>query len=319
MCKWSVMIVAVSAVCVGVLMQGCGSREGGAKATTVGYSQVGAESAWRTAETRSMKDTAKARGYVMKFADAQNKQENQIKAIRSFIEQGLDIIMVSPVVETGWEPVLKEAKEAGIPVFLVDRRANVDESLYVSFIGTDFIYEGGEAGKWLARKMGGKANIVELQGTTGSAPMIDRRKGFAAAIAEFPGMKVLDSQSGDFRRSGGKQVMEAFLKKHGDTIDAVFAHNDDMALGAIQAIEEAGRKPGEDITVVSIDGVKDAFIAIIDGTLSCTVECNALLGPTVFDALEKFQKGEVVPKRIVAADKVFDSSNAAAALPDRQY
>jgi ABC-type sugar transport system substrate-binding protein len=285
----------------------------------VGYSQVGAESAWRTAETRSMKETASKNGIDFRFADAQNNQANQIKAIRSFIEEGVDVIMLSPVVETGWESVLKEAKEAEIPVFLVDRRASVDESLYVTFIGSDFVFEGREAGKWLAKKVAGKATIVELQGTTGSAPMIDRQKGFKEIIAKYPGMKVIDGQSGDFRRSGGKQVMEAFLKKHGKRIQAVFAHNDDMALGAIQAIEEAGMIPGKDIIVVSIDGVKDAFKAIIAGKLNCTVECNAMLGPTVFDALDKFRQGQTVPKRTIVEDKVYDITNAEAALPNRQY
>jgi simple sugar transport system substrate-binding protein len=291
------------------------------KKLVVGFSQVGAESGWRTANTESIKSEAAKRGIDLRFSDAQQKEENQIKAIRTFIAQGVDVIAFSPVVETGFEPVLQEAKKAGIPVVLSDRAVKVsDESLYKCFLGSDFIEEGRRAGKWLAEKTGGKGKIAELVGTVGSAPAIDRKKGFEQILANYPDLKIVKSQSGDFTRAKGKEVMEAFLKApDAKEITAVFAHNDDMALGAIQAIEEAGLKPGKDIIIVSIDGVKDAFKAMADGKLNCSVECNPLLGPQLFDIVEKVAAGQEVPKRIVTQEGVFDESVAAAELPKRQY
>ncbi len=288
---------------------------------TVGFSQVGAESAWRTANTQSIKDEAAKRGINLQFADAQGKQENQIQAIRSFIAQKVDVISFSPVVETGWEPVLKEAKEAGIPVVLSDRRvATTDDSLYATFLGADFIEEGRRAGKWAIDAMKGNAVIAELQGTPGAAPAIDRKKGFEEAIASQPGMKIIKSQTGNFERAKGREVMEAFLKSpEGASINLVFAHNDDMALGAIQAIEAAGKKPGVDIKIVSIDGVRDAFVAMTEGKLNCSVECNPMIGAQLFDLIEKVSKGESVPKRVTVEEGVFPQEKAAAALPTRAY
>lgn len=290
------------------------------KKLTVGFAQVGAESAWRTAETESIKSEATKRGVTLKFSDAQGKQENQIRAVRAFIAQGVDAIILAPVVETGWEPVLREAKRAKIPVVLVDRGIKTaDESLFATLIASDFVAEGRMAAEWLAKKTGGKANIIELQGTPGAAPAIDRKKGFEAVIKAHPAMKIIASQSGDFRRSGGKEVTEALLKGAGASVTAVYAHNDDMALGAIQALEEAGKKPGTDVVVLSIDGVKGAFEAMVAGKLNCTVECNPLLGPMAFDAVEKSLKGEKLPKKTVVQDRVFDASTAAAELPNRKY
>ncbi len=287
---------------------------------TVGFSQIGAESGWRTAETESIRGEAATRGIDLRFSDAQQKQENQIKALRTFLAQGVSAIILAPVVETGWEPVLREIKQANIPVILVDRGVKVsDDSLYTTLIASDFVEEGRMAGKWLAEKIGGKGNVVELQGTPGAAPAIDRKKGFEEVLAKHPGMKIIKSQTGDFTRSKGKEVMEAFLKSEGKNIKAVYAHNDDMALGAIQAIEEAGMKPGTDIIIVSIDGVKPAFEAIAAGKLNCTVECNPLLGPTVFDTLEAIRKGEKVEKKIIMKDEVYDETNAKQALPNRKY
>ncbi len=288
---------------------------------TVGFAQVGSESGWRSANTESIKSEAAKRGINLKFADAQQKQENQIKAIRSFIAQGVDVIAFSPVVETGWEPVLQEAKRAGIPVILSDRSAKLsDPSLYVSFMGSDFVEEGRRAGNWLAKKMNGKANIAELQGTPGAAPAIERSKGFKEILAKYPDMKIIKSQSGDFTRAKGKEAMEAFLRSpEGPKINALYAHNDDMALGAIQAIEAAGKKPGKDIIIVSVDGVKDAFTAMVNGKLNCSVECNPLLGPQLFDAVEKLVAGQPIPKRIFSKEGVYDETTAKAALPTRQY
>ena len=286
----------------------------------VGFSQIGAESGWRTAETTSIRSEAEKRGVNLKFSDAQQKQENQIKAIRTYIAQNVNAIILAPVVETGWEPVLKEAKRANIPVILVDRGVNVsDDSLYTTLIASDFVAEGRMAGEWLAEKTKRRANIVELQGTPGAAPAIDRQKGFMEVLSHHPEMKVIKSQSGDFTRAKGKEVMEAFLKAEGKNINAVYAHNDDMALGAIQAIEEAGMKPGTDIIVISIDGVKAAFEAMVEGKLNATVECNPLLGPAAFDAIEKVRKGETLPKKTVVQDKLFDQSVAKDVISDRKY
>ena len=293
---------------------------GETKRLVVGFSQIGAESAWRTAETESIRTEAEARGVVLKFSDAQQKQENQIRALRTFISQKVDAIILAPVVETGWEPVLREAKRAGIPVVLVDRGVDVeDDSLYTTLIASDFVEEGRMAGRWLAERLGGTGRIVELQGTPGSAPAIDRKRGFEEAIADFPGMTVVRSQSGDFTRAKGKEVMEAFLKAEREKIDAVYAHNDDMALGAIQAIQEAGLKPGTDVVLVSIDGVRAAFEAMVEGTLNCTVECNPLLGPAAFDAVERALAGETLPKWIKVEDRVFDQSVAAEIIGTRKY
>jgi ABC-type sugar transport system substrate-binding protein len=298
-----------------------GHRQSGDEtAITVGFSQIGAESAWRTAETASIESQAQRRGVDLRRSDAQQKQENQIKALRGFIAQGVDAIILAPVVETGWEPVLREAKAAGIPVILVDRGVDVpDDSLYATLIASDFVEEGRMAARWLADKTNGQAAIVELKGTTGSAPALDREKGFHEVIDKYPGMTVVKSQTGEFTRAKGKEVMEAFLKAEGDRIDAVYAHNDDMALGAIQAIEEAGRRPGQDIIIVSIDGVRAAFEAMIAGKLNCSVECNPLLGPRAFDAVEAILAGKTLPKHIVVQDRLFDQATAAAELPNRRY
>ena len=307
-----------AAAAIAVALSGCGSQRG---KIVVGFSQIGAESGWRTANTNSIKEEAKKRGIDLKFADAQQKQENQFKAIRSFIAQKVDVIMFSPVVESGWGPVMKEAKDAGIPVIVSDRRPDVSEDYYAAFIGSDFVEEGRNAAKFLAKKMNGHAVIAELQGTTGSAPANDRMKGFREVLKQYPDMKIVMTQTGNFTRAEGQQVMEAFLKSpQGNKINALFSHNDDMALGAIQAIEAAGKKPGKDIVIVSVDGVKDAFQAMVDGKLNCSVECNPLIGPQLFDAVDAVVHGKKLPsKRIVVKESVYEQSQAAAALPNRKY
>jgi len=311
----------VAVVCLVGLMAGRSTAEDAKKKLVVGFSQVGAESQWRTANTESIKSEAAKRGIDLRFSDAQQKEENQIKAIRSFIAQGVDVIAFSPVVETGFEPVLQEAKKAGIPVVLSDRAVKVsDPSLYVSFIGSDFIEEGRRAANEVAKLTGGKAKIAELVGTVGSAPAIDRKKGFEEVLTKYPDMKIIMSQSGDFTRAKGKEVMEAFLKApNAKDINVLFAHNDDMALGAIQAMEEAGIKPGTDIKIVSIDGVHGAFEAMKDGKLNVTVECNPLLGPQLFDLIEKVANKQEVPKRVVTQEGVYEQAQAAAELPNRKY
>ena len=295
----------------------------GQKKIVLGFSQIGAESEWRTANSESIKSAAKESGIDLKFADAQQKQENQIKALRSFIAQKVDVIAFSPVVETGFETVLREAKAAKIPVILTDRAvATKDDSLYVTFMGSDFLEEGRKAGRWLTDYMKAKpgdVNIVELQGTVGSAPAIDRKKGFEEVIKAEPRFKIIRSQTGDFTRAKGKEVMEAFLKADAGKINVLFAHNDDMAIGAIQAIEEAGLKPGKDITIVSIDAVKGAFEAMMQGKLNCTVECSPLLGPQLMSAVKDVVAGKPVPKRIVTKEGIFPMEVAAKEFPNRKY
>ena len=252
-------LIAASAITLSAFaLTACGSDSEGGDATasddgsfTMGFAQVGAESGWRTANTKSIQDSAKDAGVELKFTDAQGKQENQIQAIRSYIQQKVDVIAFSPVVETGWDAVLQEAKAANIPVILTDRAVDSeDTSLYKSFLGSDFVVEGEKAGQWLVDNAAdsdvngdGKINVVQLEGTTGAAPAIDRAEGFADTIKSDPKIKVIASQTGDFTRDGGKKVMESFLKSQKD-IEVVFAHNDDEGLGAIEAIKAAGMTPG---------------------------------------------------------------------------
>jgi galactofuranose transport system substrate-binding protein len=310
--------VALAMIVLAGLAQGQSKKK-----ITLGFAQIGAESEWRTANTKSIKESAAEAGINLKFSDAQQKQENQIKAIRSFIAQKVDVIAFSPVVETGWDPVLREAKAAKIPVILTDRAVSTkDDSLWVTFIGSDFVEEGRRSGKWLVEKMKdnpGPIRIVELQGTVGSAPAIDRKKGFEEIIKDKPKFKIVRSQTGDFTRAKGKEVMEAFLKAEGKKINVLFAHNDDMAIGAIQAIEEAGLKPGKDIIIVSIDAVKGAFEAMIAGKLNVTVECSPLLGPQLMSAVKDVVAGKTLPKRIVTVEGVFPMEVAAKEFPNRKY
>lgn len=290
------------------------------KTLVVGFAQIGAESGWRDGETQSIKDTAAKLGVDLKFSDAQQKQENQIKALRGFIAQKVDVIGIPPVVTTGWDAVFKEAKDAGIPIILVDRRADVPDDYFTSFIGSDFVLEGKNAAIELAKLVNNKANIVELEGTVGAGPAIDRKKGFDDEIAaNYKDIKILESQSGDFNLAKGKEVMQSLLKKYPDQIQAVYAHNDEMALGAIQAIEEVGLKPGVDIKIVSIDGEKAIFEAMAAGKANVTVECNPLLGPQFFEAALKVANGESVDKWIKSNEGIFGQDTAAAELPNRVY
>jgi len=289
---------------------------------TVGFSQVGSESGWRAAETKVSKIEAEKRGVDLRISDAQQKQENQIRAVRSFIAQGVDAILLAPVVATGWDAVLKEAKEAKIPVVLLDRSIETkDDSLYLTAVTSDTVYEGRVAGEWLAKETGGKCNVVELQGTVGSSPAINRKKGFDEVVAANPGMKIIRTQSGDFTRTKGKEVMESFIKAEGGgkNICAVYAHNDDMAIGAIQAIKEAGLKPGSDIKIVSIDGVPDIFKAMSDGEANVTVELTPNMAGPALDALMAFKKDGTAPKKWIQTEsKVFTPETASAEYEKRK-
>jgi len=320
--------LAMALVAVSASLVGCGDRVAREESKGVlpsqpkegkivmGFSQIGSESDWRAANTVSIKAEAEKRGIDLRFADAQQKQENQIKALRSFISQKVDVIAFSPVVETGWEPVLKEVQRAGIPVILTDRNVDVtDRSLYVTFIGSDFVEEGRRAAKWFIENTTGDVKVFELCGTPGASCAIDRKNGFEEAIKDVPRITIIHSQDGNFERGRGKEVMEAFLKTpKAKEFNALYAHNDDMALGAIQAMKEAGLKPGVDIKIVSIDSVKAAFEAMIAGELNCTVECNPLIGPQLFDLVEA-----LVKKRIVIKEGVYPAETAKDVIKTRQY
>ncbi len=285
----------------------------------VGFSQIGAESEWRSANTLSIKETAEQLGVELRFFDAQQKPENQIIALHSLIVQKVDVIGISPLVETGWDEIFQEAKDAGIPIIIVDRRADVSEDLYATYLGSDFIEEGRNAARIMVKLTGGKANIVEMLGTIGSAPANDRFKGFREIIRDYPDMQIIDSQVGDFTRAKGREVMDLMLKIHQGKITALYSHNDDMTYGAIEAIEEAGLKPGQDIKIVSIDASHGAFEEMIAGKLNATVECNPLLGPQFFELVLKVVNGEPIPKRVYSKESIFFPDDAEEVLPTRKY
>ena len=279
----------------------------------VGFAQTESNNPWRLAQTASMKEEAEKKGWQLVYTDAAGDAAKQVADVESMIAQKVDAIFLAPREEKPLVPAVKKAKAAGIPVILLDR--TVDPKLakagedYVTFIGSDFIEEGKRAGEWLIEKTGGKAKIIELEGTTGSSPANDRKKGFHDAIAGESGMEVVASQDGDFERNKGRQVTETLLQANPDAT-AIYAHNDEMAIGAIAALEAAGKKPGKDVIIVSVDGSKDALQEIIDGKMGATVECNPRFGPKAFETLEKYAAGEKIPPTIINPDKFFDSSNA---------
>ena len=276
-----------------------------AEGETIGFSQIGSESGWRAAETTLTRSQAEDRGYQLQFSDAQQRQENQIAAIRSFVAQGVDAILLAPVVATGWDSVLQEAAEAEIPVVLLDRQVDSADDLYLTAVGSDLVHEGEVAGQWLVDEVAGDpCRIVELQGTTGSSPAIDRKTGFENAIAGHDNLEIVRSQTADFTRARGKEVMESFLQAEGGGADicALYAHNDDMAVGAIQAIKEAGLAPGTDILVVSIDAVPDIFQAIAAGEANATVELTPNMAGPAFDALEAYWADGTMPEKFIQTE-----------------
>ena len=292
---------------------------------TVGYAQVGAESDWRTANTESFKSTfTEENGYQLIFDDAQQKQENQIKAIRNFIQQEVDYIVVAPVVETGWETVLQEAADAGIPVILSDRMMDLaDDSLYTCWVGGNFIKEGETCAQWLVDNLGTEEeiNVVTIQGTIGASAQIGRTEGVANILDQYDNFKMLDKQSGEFTQAKGQEVMESFLKSY-DDIDVVICENDNEAFGAIDAIKAAGKTcgPDGDIVVVSFDSVKAAFESMIAGDLNATFECNPLHGPRVAEIIQKLEAGETVDKIQYVDEGAFDTTmDLEAILAERLY
>lgn len=285
----------------------------------VGFAQVETNGSWRIAQSESMKAEAAKRGYELVYTDAAGSEAKQISDVDSMIAQKVDAIFLAPRSEKPLAQAVLKAKAAGIPVILLDR--NVDTTIakpgqdYVTFIGSDFVEEGKRAAEWLIKATNGKAKIIELEGTVGSTPANDRKKGFDDAIKAQSGMQIVASQSGDFARDKGRQVMETLLQANPD-ITAVYAHNDEMAIGAIAALEAAGKVPGKDVIVVSIDGTKDATQAIIDGKLGATVECNPKFGPKAFDTLESYIKGDQIGEKIINPDRFFDVNNAKDYLPE---
>jgi simple sugar transport system substrate-binding protein len=291
----------------------------------LGFAQTGRESNWRLANTESIKTAARQAGIDLVFVDSDGQPEKQIAAVRSFIARKVDIISFSPIVESGWGPVLREAKAAGIPVFLSDRTVDVkDESLWTTFMGSDFLEEGRRAARWLVNylKTDKPVNIVELLGTIGSAPEIDRTLGFKEILKDHPNYRIIVSESGNFVRSDGQEVMRQILKnlaQKGEKMDVLFAHNDDMAIGAIGAMEAEGIRPGKDVAIVSVDGIRDAFTAMIAGKLNCSVECSPLLGPQLMKAVKDYMAGKDLPVRLITSEGVFPAEVARKVLPSRKY
>lgn len=295
--------------------------------TVIGVSQLGSESMWRTANTTSIQNAfLKKNGYFLMFNNARQKQENQIKAIRSFISQRVDYIIFSPIVEKGWETVLKEAKEAEIPVIIMDRNVNCDSDLYTAWIGSDFEEEGRNAGRWLADDLKGKkfgnnqVNIVILQGTQGSTAMIGRTKGFQSIADLHDNWNILACEDADFTTAKGKEVMAKYLKKYSD-IDVVVSQNDDMSIGVLQAVREAGLTTGTggDMTLISFDGTKSALEKVKSGVINVDIECNPLLGPYLEEIVRKLENGEPVDKINYVEEKIFTQKNVLSVLDDRTY
>jgi len=310
------------------LIGGCSDGSGefspkGKPQLVLGFSQLVAEANWNTANTESIRKAAREADIDLRLEDAHRSQEKQVAALRSFVQQRVNVIAFSPVVETGWEIVLGEIRRAKIPVILMDRAIEVsDDELYVSLIGSDFVEEGRKAGRWLVehtRDVKGEIGIVELQGTVGSAPANDRKEGFTEIIATDRRYRIIRSQSADFDRDRAREVMAEFLQAEGRHIRVLFAHSDTMALGGIAAIEAAGFKPGSEILVISIEGKREGLEAIVAGKLNVSVECSPLLGPQLIAMVKELAAGRSVPRRVITQESVFTRENAALELPNRAY
>ena len=298
-------LVPILVLLVLFLLTGCAGRQetGGENASVVvGFSQLGAESSWRIANTVSMEQAAKEAGYGLMMENANQKQEKQIDAIRSFIAYRVDVIVFSPIVQTGWDNVLQEAKQAGIPVLLMDRMIDTqDDTLYTAYVGADFYAEGVRAGEYLVRKadaLGAEhLRIVEICGTTGSTPMQDRQRGFMDVIGKDERFTVIDSVDGDFLRSKGEECMRELLQKYGtEGIDVVFSHNDAMTLGALNVLEKENAAASKDMIIITVDGEKDAVDALKAGRINCVVQCTPHLGTSVMELVRDMTAGKEIPK-----------------------
>lgn len=321
--KYSLALLTLASL-LGGCSDGVGDRDAQrASPLVLGVSQIAAGANWDTANAESIRAATRQAGIQLRLEDAHRSQEKQVAQLRSFVSQRVDVIAFSPVVENGWEAVLREVRAAGIPVILMDRAIETnDESLYVSLIGSDFVEEGRRAARWLlahTREAPGEIDIVELQGTVGSAPANGRKQGFSEVIATDPRYRVIRSQSGDFDRARAHALMAEFLRAEGRRIRVLFAHSDTMALGAIEAIEDAGYRPGSDILVISIEGSRKALDAIVAGKLNVTVECSPLLGPQLVAVVQEIAERKPVPRRVITRESVFTRENAAAELPKRAY
>ena len=279
---------------------------------TVGFSQMGHDNPWRMAQTASLKDEAAKRGYQLVVTDAQDQTAKQVADVEDLIAQGVDVILLAPREFEGLAPALQAARDASIPVILVDREAEgTPGEDFVTFLGSNFVEQGQRAAEWLVKETGGTAGIVELTGTPGSSVAADRARGFREVIARHPGMKILASQTGEFSRAQGQRVMQNIAQSLGKQITAVYAHNDEMALGAIQALRASGLEPGRDVKIVSIDGQRAALEAIMRGELGATVESNPRFGPIAFETIEQVRQRQQVPPKKLITDRFFDRTNAA--------
>ncbi|MEY8117925.1 ABC transporter substrate-binding protein [Falsihalocynthiibacter sp. BN13B15] len=280
----------------------------------VGFAQTESNNPWLLAQTNSMKAEAEARGWQLVYTDAAGSAAKQVSDVNSMIAQGVDLIFLAPREEIPLIPAIKSAKNVGIPVILLDR--NVDQSLaiagddYVTFIGSDFIEEGRRVAEWLVANNNGKTKIIEQEGTAGSSPANDRKFGFDTTIAEHPDFEIVASQTGDFARDTGRQVAETLLQANPDA-NVIYAHNDEMTIGAISAIEAAGKVAGKDVMILSIDGGREIIQLIIDGKVAACCECNPRFGPTAFDTAVAFAQGADIPVKIINPDNFYDISNAA--------
>lgn len=285
----------------------------------VGFAQTESNNPWRLAQTASMREEAQKRGWQLVYTDAAGSAAKQVADVRSMIAQRVDVILLSPREEKPLVPAVVEAKNAGIPLFCIDR--GVDPAMakagrdYVAFIGSDFVKEGSMAGESFAKAVGGRSKIIELQGTVGSSPANDRMKGFKDAISKYPDMVIVASQSGDFTRDKGRQVFETLYQAHPEAT-ALYGHNDEMTMGAIAAMEGAGKMPGKDIMIASIDGTKDAAQAVADGKIAVLVECNPHFGPKAFQSIVDYAGGKTIPERVVNTDRLFTKDNIAGYLPE---
>jgi ribose transport system substrate-binding protein len=302
--------MAISAILFALPLTGCARQDDGK--FVVGFSQMEHNNPWRLAQTASLKEEAAKRNYELVVTDAQGQTSKQVSDVEDLVARGVDLILLAPREYEGLAPALQAAREAGIPVILVDREAEGTAGEdYVTFLGSNFIEQGRRAAEWLARETTGQARIVELSGTPGSSVAVDRAKGFREGITAHPGMQIIASQTGDFSRATAQNVMQNIIQAKGREITAVYAHNDEMALGAIQALKAAGLKPGTEIKVISIDGQRAALEAIQRGELGATVESNPRFGPLAFETIEKVRKGEKIPSKILITDRFFDRDNAA--------
>ena len=291
------------------LLAGCARKDSGQY--TVGFAQMESNNPWRLAQTASLKSEAAKRGYQLVVTDAQGQTSKQVSDVEDLIARRVKVILLAPREYQGLVPALAAAKQAHIPVILVDREAaGTPGQDYVTFLGSNFVEQGHRAADWLAQTTHGTATIVELTGTPGSSVATDRAKGFRDEIAKYPGMRIVASQTGDFARAKGQEVMQNVAQSLGRGFTAVYAHNDEMALGAIQALKAAGRTPGKDVLVVSVDGEKAGLEAIQRGELGATVESNPRFGPLAFETVEQVRRGDRVPPKKLVADRFFDKSNA---------